>query len=65
MQLADAQAAGPNVTGLRKRGGAVAGGETLVDKAKEVTATSGAQGFPVEIVVALCVGVFVVTYLFF
>ncbi|GFZ43751.1 VAMP-associated protein [Saitozyma sp. JCM 24511] len=65
-QLTDAQ--GPAVTGLRKRGGAgatpSAGAETTVaEKAKEVA--SGQQGVPIEVVAALLVGVFVMTYLFF
>lgn len=63
-QLADAQAGGPSVTGLRRRGGAAAGAETMTEKAKEAV-SAGGQGVPVEVVVALCLGVFVVTYLFF
>lgn len=66
-QLKD-ESSGPQVTGLRRRGNAAAGqakegAEVMVDKAKEVLATS--QGVPVEVVAALVVGVFVMTYLFF
>ena len=56
---------GPQVTGLRKRGGATAGAETTVEKAKEVVHAAGTSGVPVEVVAALLVGVFVMTYLFF
>nr|XP_019014300.1 MSP domain-containing protein [Kwoniella pini CBS 10737]OCF53081.1 MSP domain-containing protein [Kwoniella pini CBS 10737] len=61
---------GPQVTGLRKRGNASGGAETLVEKAKDaVTSTSvtagGSQGVPLEVVAGLVVGVFVLTYLFF
>ena len=60
-----AEAVGPQVTGLRKRGGAVAqaGAETAVEKTKEVV--NAAQGVPVEVVGGLLVAVFVLTYLFF
>lgn len=59
---------GPQVTGLRRRGGAAAsqakeGAEVMMEKAKEVVVSSG--GVPVEIVAGLVVGVFVMTYLFF
>lgn len=62
-QLAEAQ--GPQVTGLRKRGGASTSAtvDTAVEKAKEVVAAS--QGVPVEVVGALLFAVFVLTYLFF
>jgi hypothetical protein len=65
-QLAEAQS--PQVTGLRKRGTGAgddvkAGAETVVEKAKEVV--SGTQGVPLEVVVGVAVGVFVLTYLFF
>lgn len=66
-QLAEAQ--GPQVTGLRRRGtgGAAgevqAGAETVIEKAKEVVA--GSNGVPLEVVVGVAVGVFVLTYLFF
>jgi hypothetical protein len=58
---------GPTVTGLRKRGGAVAsdvkaGAETAVEKTKEVAQSSGV---PIEVVGALVLAVFVLTYLFF
>lgn len=64
----DAEASGPQVTGLRRRGGAAAGqakegAEVMLEKAKEVVVSSG--GVPVEVVAALVVGVFVMTYLFF
>jgi ElaB/YqjD/DUF883 family membrane-anchored ribosome-binding protein len=67
-QLAEAQ--GPQVTGLRKRGtGAgsdvAAGAETVVEKAKEMVGTTGSQGVPLEAVVGVAVVVFVLTYLFF
>ncbi|EIW67846.1 hypothetical protein TREMEDRAFT_44861 [Tremella mesenterica DSM 1558] len=66
-QLAEAQ--GPQVTGLRRRGGpAPTNGtsvETAVEKAKDVVQNVGTQGVPVEVVAALVVGVFVMTYLFF
>ncbi|WWC85582.1 uncharacterized protein L201_000446 [Kwoniella dendrophila CBS 6074] len=72
-ELAEAKSAdGPQVTGLRKRGNATGttGAETIVEKAKDaVTSTSvtagGQQGVPLEVVVALVGGVFVLTYLFF
>ncbi|ORX34575.1 PapD-like protein [Kockovaella imperatae] len=62
-----AELEGPTVTGLRKRGGAaasnaVAGAEVAVEKVKEVAANSGV---PIEIVGALVLAVFVLTYLFF
>ena len=63
-QLAEAQA--PNATGLRKRGGGTGAGsstEVAVEKVKQVTGGKG--GVPVTVVVALVVGVFVVTYLLF
>ncbi|KAI9636041.1 PapD-like protein [Dioszegia hungarica] len=65
----DASAEGPTVTGLRRRGGAAAsqakeGAEVMVEKAKEAV-SSGGQGVPVEVVAALVIGVFVMTYLFF
>ena len=65
-KLAEAQ--GPLVTGLRKRGGAaastaVAGAETAVEKVKEVHNSSA--GVPIEIAGALMLAVFVLTYLFF
>jgi hypothetical protein len=52
---------------LRKRGGAVAsdvkaGAETAVEKTKEVAQSSGV---PIEVVGALVLAVFVLTYLFF
>ncbi|KAK8845329.1 hypothetical protein IAR55_006042 [Kwoniella newhampshirensis] len=60
------EARGPQAIGLRKRGSAaVAGAETAVEKAKEAVGVSGTQGVPLEVVVALVVGVFVMTYLFF
>ncbi|WWD22278.1 hypothetical protein CI109_106769 [Kwoniella shandongensis] len=60
------EARGPQVSGLRKRGGAaVSGAETAVEKAKEAVGVSGTQGVPLEVVVGLVVGVFVMTYLFF
>lgn len=60
-----AEATGPVVTGLRKRGGAQAqaGVDTAVEKTKEVVAA--AQGIPIEIVGGLLLAVFVLTYLFF
>ena len=61
-QLAEAQ--GPQVTGLRKRGGGQGGMETAVEKAKEVVHSSG-SGVPVEVVGGIVVAVFVLTYLFF
>ena len=63
-QLAEAQ--GPQVTGLRRRGGTDgvrAGAETAVEKTKEVVA--GNQGVPIEVVGALMLAVFALTYLFF
>jgi hypothetical protein len=63
-QLAEAQ--GPQVTGLRRRGtggDAKAGAETAVEKVKE--AVSASNGVPLEVVVGVAVGVFVLTYLFF
>ena len=62
-----AEAVGPQVTGLRKRGGAtasnaVAGAEVAVDKVKQVAASSGV---PIEVVGALVLAVFILTYLFF
>lgn len=60
---------GPQVTGLRRRGGgsiaAQAGekAEVAVEKAKEVVGAP--QGVPLEVVVALVVAVFISTYLFF
>lgn len=65
-QLAEAQ--GPTATGLRKRGGqAAAGAETVVEKAKEAVSNvqHGSGGVPLEVVVGVAVGVFVLTYLFF
>lgn len=61
-QLADAQ--GPQVTGLRKRGGAQGGVETAVEKTKEIVNTPGG-GVPIEVVGAIVLAVFVLTYLFF
>ncbi|WRT63451.1 uncharacterized protein IL334_000356 [Kwoniella shivajii] len=65
----------PQVTGLRKRGTGTngtsgSGAETIVEKAKDAVANSsvtagGQQGVPLEVVVALVAGVFVLTYLFF
>lgn len=64
-QLSEAQ--GPQVTGLRKRGGTsdgpIAAAEVAVEKAKE--AINAPSGVPIEVVAALLVGVFVMTYLFF
>lgn len=66
-ELDDAR--GPQVTGLRKRGGAAgegaSGAEVAVEKAKEIVQTSAAQGVPLEVVVGLVVATFVMTYLFF
>lgn len=61
------EARGPQATGLRRRGGAAGGAEVAVEKAKEVVSnvTSGSQGVPLEVVVGLVVGVFVMTYMFF
>jgi len=61
-QLAEAQ--GPTVTGLRKRGGA---GADSVAGAKTTTATTPAAptGVPVEVCAGLVFAVFVLTYLFF
>ena len=60
-----AEATGPVVTILRKRGGAQAQAsvDTAVEKTKEVVAA--AQGIPIEIVGGLVLAVFVLTYLFF
>ncbi|WVQ81009.1 hypothetical protein IAT38_003116 [Cryptococcus sp. DSM 104549] len=58
------EARGPNVTGLRKRGGA-AGGESAVEKPAAAVQAAAQQGVPLEVVVALVAGVFVLTYLFF
>lgn len=70
--MAEAQSAtgtnGPSVTGLRKRG---PGGETAtataVEKVKEVLPSTqmGSSGVPLEVVVGVAAGVFVLTYLFF
>ncbi|KAK4684401.1 hypothetical protein P7C73_g5777, partial [Tremellales sp. Uapishka_1] len=63
---------GPQVSGLRKRNGGTDGSATstaagavtdTVEKAK--TAVGASQGVPLEVVVALVGGVFVLTYLFF
>ncbi|WVR03301.1 hypothetical protein IAU60_000292 [Kwoniella sp. DSM 27419] len=65
------EARGPQVTGLRKRGNAggvngANGAETLVERTKEAVANpSSQQGVPLEVVVGLVIGVFVMTYLFF
>ena len=67
-QLSEARAT-PSATGLRRRGGGTGGTESetktevAVETAKQVI--SGQQGVPIEIVVGLVVGVFVLTYLFF
>jgi hypothetical protein len=62
-QLTDAQ--GPAVTGLRKRGGAGATPSAGAETAVAEKVVSGQQGVPIEVVAALLVGVFVMTYLFF
>ncbi|ORY31962.1 PapD-like protein [Naematelia encephala] len=63
-QLAEAQ--GPSVTGLRKRGGAAPGAsgpQVAVEKAKEVV--HSADGISPPIVAGLLFAVFALTYLFF
>lgn len=64
-QLAEAQ--GPTVTGLRKRGGAGAGvGAVGAPVAGNKVATQTAtQGVPLEVCAGLVFAVFVLTYLFF
>lgn len=63
------QDGGPQVTGLRRRGGgsiaqqAGEKAEVAVEKAKETVQTG--QGVPLEVVVGLVVAVFMMTYLFF
>ncbi|EJT47680.1 protein binding protein [Trichosporon asahii var. asahii CBS 2479] len=61
-QLAEAQ--GPNVVGLRKRGGAAADGGVATKTATAVQAAP-AQGVPVEVCAGLVFVVFILTYLFF
>lgn len=65
-QLNDAS--GPNVTGLRKRGGAGAadasGANTQV-ASKAAAGQQTASGVPIEVVAGLVFAVFVLTYLFF
>lgn len=65
-QLADAQ--GPTVTGLRKRGGAGGAADASSAAGSSVAATTkpaGAQGVPLEVCAGLVFAVFVLTYLFF
>ncbi|TYJ52320.1 hypothetical protein B9479_007078 [Cryptococcus floricola] len=55
---------GPQVTGLRKRG-VQGGADTIVEKPVQAAAVAAQQGVPLEVVVGLVAGVFVLTYLFF
>ncbi|WVN90102.1 uncharacterized protein L203_105337 [Cryptococcus depauperatus CBS 7841] len=58
------EAKGPNITGLRKRGvpGSIA---EAVKEPATTFQTAQQQGVPLEVVVGLVAGVFVLTYLFF
>lgn len=62
---------GPQVTGLRRRGGGSVAqqagekAEVAVAKAKEAVQQGASQGVPLEVVVGLVVGTFVMAYLFF
>lgn len=58
------EAKGPQVSGLRKRGTA-GGANEPANKPAQAVATAQQQGVPLEIVIGLMVGVFVLTYLFF
>lgn len=62
-QLAEAQ--GPNVVGLRKRGGAAAEGGAATKTATATVQSTSAQGVPVEVCAGLVFVVFILTYLFF
>ncbi|ODN96998.1 hypothetical protein I350_07976 [Cryptococcus amylolentus CBS 6273] len=59
-----AEKTGPQVTGLRKRG-VQGGADTIVEKPVQAAAVAAQQGVPLEVVVGLVAGVFVLTYLFF
>ncbi|WVQ76443.1 hypothetical protein IAR50_006110 [Cryptococcus sp. DSM 104548] len=60
-----AESKGPQVTGLRKRGVQGGAADTIVEKPVQAAAAAAQQGVPLEVVVGLVAGVFVLTYLFF
>lgn len=63
-KLANATTNPTTIAGLRKRGGGVSDGGAVGDAEVKMKEAVG-QGVPVEVVAALVLGVFVMTYLFF
>ena len=64
-KLANATTNPTLIAGLRKRGGGVSEGGAVEGGAEVKLKEAVGQGVPVEVVAALCLGVFVMTYIFF